>query len=95
MSGDLALAGSFLFAATVFGGFIYAVRKHNKNWNIKHPDTLESYLQKFPQARTGKGIACGYCGSLSLRNLGWQRANDTKRLVSCNSCSSNLYHAEN
>ncbi len=82
----------FFVAFFLFAG---AIVKHNKNWNAKHPDTLEDYLKKFPDANTGQGIACGHCGSRSLRNMGWQNATDTKRLVSCNSCSSNLYHAEN
>ena len=65
-----------------------------KNWNKRHPDTLDEYLQKNPKAKTSTGIACGTCGSKSLRNLGYQNATDKRRLVSCNSCSANLYHAE-
>ncbi len=92
MDGFVVLVMAF---CTIFFSFAWAVVKHNRNWNAKHPDTLDDYLKKFPDANTGRGIACGHCGSRSLRNMGWQNATDTKRLVSCNSCSSNLYHAEN
>ncbi len=75
--------------------FYFLLYLPQKNWNKTHPDTLEKYLQKFPKAKTQTGIACGTCGSKSLRNLGVQNATDRRRLVSCNSCSANLYHAKN
>lgn len=73
--------------------FVFSLPR--KNWNKLHPKTLEQYLQEFPAANTGKGITCGPCGGRSLRNIGFSGINCRKRLVSCNSCSSNLYHAKN
>ena len=63
-------------------------------WKRKFPLTLQQYIDKHPSAKTKTGIACAMCGSKSLRNLGVKRASDSRRLVSCNSCSTALYHAK-
>ena len=63
-------------------------------WKRKFPLNLQEYLAKNPTAKTKNGIACAFCGSKSLRNLGAHNATDSRRRVSCNSCSSPLYHAK-
>lgn len=63
-------------------------------WKRKFPLTLQQYLNNHPTAKTKSGIACAFCGSKSLRNLGVTSATDSRRRVSCNSCSSALYHAK-
>ena len=63
-------------------------------WERKFPLNLQEYLAKNPTAKTKNGIACAFCGSKSLRNLGAHNATDSRRRVSCNSCSSPLYHAK-
>lgn len=63
-------------------------------WKRKFPLTLQQYLAEHPTAKTKTGIACAFCGSKSLRNLGVTKATDSRRRVSCNSCSTALYHAK-
>ena len=80
-----------LILITVFG---YMAWKALVGWKSKHPLNLEEYLATYPSVKTKSGIACGFCGSKPLRNLGVNNATDSRRLVSCNSCSSPLYHAK-
>lgn len=72
---------------------VFAAWYHLEGWKRKYPHTLESYLHKYPNSKTSHGISCAHCNSKSLRNLGSENATSSRRLVSCNSCSSTLYHA--
>ena len=86
-----------LYAIAIITVYAFAITflvRYLKNWNKTHPLTLEAYLMKYPNAKTSDGIVCGICGSKSLRNLGASYATDKRRLVSCNSCASALYHAK-
>ena len=80
----------FLLLIMIGGIFWY----YFVGWKRKYPLTLPEYLNQYPEAKTKSGIACGTCGSKSLRNIGAANAADSRRLVSCNSCSSPLYHAK-
>lgn len=53
--------------------------------------TLQAYLDKFPSCQTDHGIRCRHCRSNSIRNWGWKRANDSRRLFICNQCGQILY----
>jgi len=53
--------------------------------------TLRLYLDKFPSCKTDNGIRCRHCRSNSIRNWGWRRANDARRLFICNHCGQILY----
>ena len=83
-----------IIAVVVIGLISYTAWAIYFGWEKKHPLTLKEYLSKYLKAKTENGIACGICNSKSLKNLGALSAADTKRLVSCNSCSSPLYHAK-
>ena len=83
-----------IYFLVITGVILFWLWKALGGWKSKHPLNLEEYLAKYPSAKTKSGIACGVCGSKSLRNLGVNNATDSRRLVSCNSCSSPLYHAK-
>jgi len=83
-----------IIIVVIIGLISFVVWTSSSGWKRKYPLTLKEYLSKYPKAKTDNGIACGFCNSKSLRNLGVRGATDSKRLVSCNSCSSPLYHAQ-
>ena len=66
----------------------------SSSWNENHPKTLDEYLKENPKSKTPNGISCANCGSRSFRNYGVSSPTDHRRLITCNSCSSHLYHAK-
>ncbi len=90
----IAKSGLIIFLLALPTAIFYMAWKALGGWKSKHPLNLQEYLTTYPSAKTKSGIACVVCGSKSLRNLGVSNATDSRRLVSCNSCSSPLYHAK-
>ena len=68
-----------------------ALRKRLDQQWLQQP-SVNTYLDQLKRA--GKsGISCRFCGSRSIRQLGWAANNDPRRLHRCNHCNTTLYRS--
>lgn len=85
--------GLFLFVSVILVIAILAVNGKNKKlqqqW-LSWP-TLEQYWSQHAECKTNNGVKCYKCGSRYTRHLGWTVRSDTRRIHSCNQCSTTLY----
>ncbi len=53
--------------------------------------TLDEYLEKYPDCKSGRGVRCNVCNGHSFRNWGVFGPESTHRKFICNSCGTSLY----
>jgi len=78
----------------ILGVFFLIVSSHKtlqRNWE-SHP-TMDEYISKNPQCKTGQGLKCVTCESMSIENRGINGVHDSRRMFICNHCGSNLYRS--
>lgn len=61
-------------------------RSWEKEWK-----TLDEYWEKYPDCKTEHGPKCHNCGSNNIRQFGYQRSDDPRRIHKCNQCNTGLY----
>lgn len=89
-NGDVLLIG-LLISLPVMGVIagVAGILVRHKRW--RGVLTLSQFVELHPECKTDRGIRCAACSSGSIKNWGWEGANDARRTFTCNHCGNLLY----
>lgn len=77
------------YAVLIIFGCLYFLIFPDRDW--KKWLTLEQYWQAHPQCKTSNGTKCYKCGCGNIRQYGYDKSDDHRRIHKCNQCNSGLY----
>jgi hypothetical protein len=84
-----------LFAFAVVVWKLWARSRANSWPSVKGRTlSLKAYVERHPDCATGKGMRCAACGASSIKNWGFESADDPRRLFICTHCNTRLYWSE-